>query len=317
MGFVVICPPTVSALLSESDGTVSGKRKNGEWARGKVHAKCEEGWLEGLVDWFLVGLGVVGIVLEGVLLWFFLNGGVVIILQWVLLGFLCVELLGFFLSGGCLDSSRWASWGWGWDVVFVLKWQSFLALSSLLSFLLFKFWVTSMGTSLLVWVFLGLEETIFMVLVKEYFALLVEVVMKGSFGSMGKKMGVVLFLVTGEDIGACFLGIGVLGFGSLSESSAFLRVSLFLLHRVGWVFRTWRIFRLWGRFSSVAFRWLRRLYGIRLLWRFLKADFCKVADLLTILAVRPPDLYHHHHLSIFMISGMAWKPSLSRQTRNI
>ena len=72
------------------------------------------------------------------------------------------------------------------------------------------------------------------------------------------------------------------------------------------VFRTWRIFCLWGHFSGVAFCWFRRPCSIHLLWGFLRADFCKVADLLTIPAVRPPALYHHHHhhhhhLSIFMI----------------
>ena len=70
--------------------------------------------------------------------------------------------------------------------------------------------------SLLVWVFLGLGETIFLGAGVGVFWITVE----GD--------GVVLFLVTA--VGS--LGTDVLSFGSHIVSSAFLGVSLFLLHRV-------------------------------------------------------------------------------------
>ena len=112
----------------------------------------------------------IGVLFDEELLGFFLRGGLLWLFQrWVLLGFLCVGLfwfflsgglLGFFLSGeGCWDSSCWACWGWGSG--FVLEAQSFLALPSPLSLLLFEFWIKSIGIYLLVWVFLGLGETIF------------------------------------------------------------------------------------------------------------------------------------------------------------
>ena len=68
------------------------------------------------------------------------------------------------------------------------------------------------------------------------------------------------------------------------------------------VFRTWQIFCLLGRFNCVVFCWSRRLCS--LLWSFHRTDFWNVVDLLTISAVRLPALYHHYHLSIFMIDSI-------------
>ena len=47
-------------------GNILVKKKRGEWEKGNVCVGCEEGWFDGfVVDWFLAGRGVVGIVLDG------------------------------------------------------------------------------------------------------------------------------------------------------------------------------------------------------------------------------------------------------------
>ena len=204
---------TVWEWWNSSDG-----EREGRVSEGKAHVRCEEGWFEGFVDRFLIGWGDVVMFLSGVFLWLFLNGG----------------LLGFFLSRGdwlfLLGLLRL-----GLGVIFVTEGQIFLALPSPLSFLFFKFWVSSMGTSLLVWVFLGLRETIFFGAGEGVFCVACGNGDEGVFWITLEGSVVLLFLVTNEDIGTVSLGTGVFGFGSLSVFSAFDGVSPFILLRVTWV----------------------------------------------------------------------------------
>ena len=203
MGFVGLCPLIESVLLSARDGIVLVEREKGEWVRVRVHSKCEDGWFEELVNEFLVGWGVVGIDFERDIIEILLEWGVVgILLEWVFLG----------------DSSSWACWCWSG---FCSGEAEFFGPLSLL----FKFWVTSIGMCLLVWVFLGLGE----ILVWESFALLVEVVMEGSFGSLLKEI-VWFYFWSPEQVP----WVPVYLVSDRSVSSAFLGVSLFLL-RVTWV----------------------------------------------------------------------------------
>ena len=52
---------------------------------------------------------------------------------------------------------------------------------------------------------------------------------------------------------------------------------------------------------------------------FLRADFSEMANLLTIPAARPSALYYNYHLRSrkHKVSGMAWKHSLSKHSRNV
>ena len=133
--------------------------------------------------------------------------------------------------------------------VFCSGGAEFLALPSSLP-LLFKSWVTSIGMSLLVWVSLRLGRRYSLVLAREFFVLLMEVVMKGSFGSLGKEM-VWFYFWSPVNILEQVLWILVYLVSDLSVCPRLFRECRFFFSSV---FRTWRIFLLWGRFSDVTFR---------------------------------------------------------------
>ena len=94
-----------------------------------------------------------------------------------------------------------------------------------------------------------------------------------------------------ENVGAVSLGAGVLGFtGAFGESSLFfLLLCVTCVHSVS-VF----VFSSSGVALVVLFS--ASLDCCIVSAAFLKADFCKVADLLAVQAAQPSALHYNHHL---------------------
>ena len=137
--------------------------------------------------------------------------------------------------------------GPGLGVVFVLEGQGFLVLPSILTLLFFKFWVISIGTSLVVLVFFRSEgDNVLWCWWGSSFALLVEVVMKGSFGILVKEMLWFYFWSPVKMMG-WFLWESVNLVLVLSVSQFFGNVSSSPSRDLSSpVYRTWRVFPLLG-----------------------------------------------------------------------